>query len=168
MNADESRVLKIKTFYKKNSTLTSKSGPWDELPAETLSVAAKVVLEEGEIPAVLSVLSDEEWTLLTSRRILWSLNDGMHDLIYKDLAYGEAILRDWGERKKTRLEWGSGMYDGATRIQVTSQKGAKFKIPVEGGGHPLSGFLSVLYRITIEEKKAIMNLESKEAVPPRQ
>lgn len=93
---------------------------------------------DDESPVLASLLMPDSWTLLTTKRLIWSLEGITNSLFVTYISEAKIdIVRMTSKRiTKNQLD----------RIQVISSNDQSFSIAVEKGW-PCNGFLSVLMHI---------------------
>jgi hypothetical protein len=118
--------------------------PFEHLePTSSEILLSQIVLGEEEIPAVSCYISEQQWCLITTQRVVW-LKENEQKSVWLDDVVDATV-----DPMSLML---AGSKKGLTRLTLVTKLGAKHELELEPG-QPFSGFWNVLKMIAARTKR---------------
>ncbi len=104
-------------------------------PSQRSTLLAELKLHESELPVIGSVEDSSNWLVLTTERLVWSIEGERQEVAADAIRDAMADLKQLRRSEHSKL--------GMRQIQVVTMGDGEYSIELEPGG-PLSGTWNVL------------------------
>jgi hypothetical protein len=141
-----SRKSILSSIFRRNAGDGNYTKLFDELDADKKSIALEgIKLQAAELPIIGSVENSNDWVLLTTERVLWSVGGDKREIPSESIIEVRSdmdVLRRGGAQIKARVR----------RLEIEAVNKHRYSMNVEPGA-PYFAILAVLINVTRRNRK---------------